>query len=213
MKLLAPDGIVSDVAGNLDGDSSTADKPAWDLPSGTTKDGIRTSLIRRYAKDTNIPLDGTELNNWRRSCELKLSIISYWGKITDIGNPGYRGSSPLPVKLSYFRAAKTDTGVGIKWTTESEIENAGFNIRRSQSKQGPFVKVNMTLIQGAGTTGERNAYKWIDTTAKPNIEYYYQIEDVSFAGARQALTTKRMKGIFYLKNRLPTQWSKLKMRD
>ena len=213
LKLLDPDGVVSDVAGNLDGDSSTEDIPGWDLPSGTTKDGIRTSLIRRYAKDTNKPLDGTELNNWRRSSELKLSIILYWGKMTDIGNPGYRGSRPLPVTLSYFRAEKTDTGVVIKWTTESEIDNAGFNILRGQTKQGPFVKVNTTLVQGAGTIGERNAYKWIDTSAKPNIEYYYRIEDVSFAGAHKVLATKPMKGIFYLKSSLHTQWNILKMRD
>ncbi len=35
---------------------------------------------------------------------------------------------PLPVNLSHFRAERTDAGVILKWTTESEIDNAGFYI-------------------------------------------------------------------------------------
>ena len=84
----------------------------------------------------------------------------------------------------------------LNWITESELDNAGFNILRSLFKEGPFVNVNPSLIQGAGTTGERNEYTWTDTTVKPNAEYYYQIEDVSFAGVRYTRATKRLKGIF-----------------
>ena len=43
---------------------------------------------------------------------------------------------PLPVSLSHFRAELTDAGVIIKWTTESELDNAGFNILRSETKNG-----------------------------------------------------------------------------
>ncbi len=75
---------------------------------------------------------------------------------------------------------------------------------------GKFKQVNAKLIQGAGTTGERNTYTWIDTTVKPNVEYYYQIEDVSFAGYRQMLTTARTKGIITAKDRFVTQWAELK---
>ena len=214
LKLTDPDGAVSDVIGNLDGDRKTNDEPKWELPSGTTKDGVRTSLLRKYNVKADVPRDGTDVANWERAADRPLGMLTYWGNTTDIGNPGHRTiNASLPVTLSHFHAEKTDTGVVIKWTTESEIENAGFNIRRSQSKQGPFAKVNTTLIQGAGTTGERNAYKWIDTTAKPNIEYYYRIEDVSFAGARQVLATKRMKGILSAKNRRTTRWGELKVLD
>ncbi len=80
-----------------------------------------------------------------------------------------RGDLPLPVTLSYFRAERTVEGVAIRWTTESEIDNAGFNILRSRTKDGTFKVVNPTLIEGAGTTGERHTYTWIDTTAKPDI--------------------------------------------
>ncbi len=120
---------------------------------------------------------------------------------------------PLPVTLSHFRAEHTDTGVILKWTTESELDNAGFYIYRSETKNGEFKIVNPTLIQGAGTTSERNTYTWTDTTAKPNTVYYYRIEDVSHIGERKQLATVRMRGFVSASGKLTTWWANLKMQD
>ena len=120
-------------------------------------------------------------------------------------------NKPLPVTLSRFQAEHTDTGVVLKWITESEIDNAGFYIYRSQTRDGEFKVVNPTLIQGAGTTSERHTYTWKDTTAKPNVAYYYRIEDISHAGVRKQLATVRMKGFVSAKGKLTTSWADLKM--
>ena len=120
---------------------------------------------------------------------------------------------PLPVTLSHFRAEHTNAGVLLKWTTESEVDNAGFYIYRSETKDGEFKVVNPTLIQGAGTTGERNEYKWTDTTAKPNTVYYYRIEDVSHAGDREQLATVRLKGLVSARGKLTTNWADLKTQE
>ncbi len=119
---------------------------------------------------------------------------------------------PLPVTLSHFRAEHTDAGVVLKWTTQSEVDNAGFYIYRSETKEGEFKAVNPTLIQGAGTTGERNNYTWTDTTAKPNTVYYYRIEDVSHAGVREQLVTVRLRGLVSASGKLTTRWADLKMQ-
>ena len=119
-------------------------------------------------------------------------------------------SEPLPVNLSHFRAEHTDTGVILKWTTESELDNAGFYIYRSETRDGEFKVINPTMIQGAGTTGERNAYTWTDTTAKPNTVYYYQIEDVSHAGVWEQLATVRLRGLMSASGKLTTRWADLK---
>ena len=116
----------------------------------------------------------------------------------------------LPVNLSHFRAEHTDAGVVLNWTTESEVDNAGFYIYRSETKDGEFKVVNPTMIQGAGTTGERNEYKWTDTTAKPNTVYYYRIEDVSHAGVREQLATVRLRGLVSASGKLTTRWADLK---
>ena len=66
------------------------------------------------------------------------------------------------------------------------------------------------MIQGAGTTAERNEYKWTDTTAKPNTVYYYRIEDVSHAGVREQLATVRLRGLVSANGKLTTNWGTLK---
>ena len=124
-----------------------------------------------------------------------------------------RSSEPVPVTLSRFRAEHTDAGVILKWTTESELDNAGFYIYRSQTRDGTFKVVNPTLIQGAGTTSERNTYTWKDTTAKPNIVHYYRIEDISHAGVRKQLATVRMRGFVSASGKLTTRWADLKGQD
>ena len=124
-----------------------------------------------------------------------------------------RGSEPLPVNLSYFRAEQTNAGVILKWTTESEVDNAGFYIYRSPTKDGEFKVVNPTLIKGAGTTGERNEYTWTDTTTKPNTVYYYRIEDVSHAGVREQLATVRLRGLVSASGKLTTRWADLKAQE
>ncbi|MXV75688.1 leucine-rich repeat domain-containing protein, partial [Candidatus Poribacteria bacterium] len=122
-------------------------------------------------------------------------------------------NKPLPATLTHFRAEHTDAGVILKWTTESELDNAGFYIYRSETKNGTFKAVNPTLIQGAGTTSERRTYTWKDTTAKPNTVYYYRIEDISHAGTRKQLATVRMRGFVSARGKLATRWADLKVQD
>ena len=124
-----------------------------------------------------------------------------------------KSGKPLPVTLSHFRAEHTEAGVVLKWITESEVDNAGFYIYRSQTKDGEFKVVNATLIQGAGTTSERHTYTWKDTTAKPNVAYYYRIEDISRAGVRKQLATVRMRGLVSARGKLTTMWANLKVQN
>ena len=123
------------------------------------------------------------------------------------------GGDPLPVSLSRFRAELAETGVVLKWATESELNNAGFNILRGETKDGEFKIINPQLIQGAGTTSERQTYTWTDTTAKPNVVYYYQIEDISHAGDRKQLATVRMRGYVSAVGKFTTKWGDLKLRE
>ena len=215
-----------DAVGNLDGKTRTSDEPAWELPKGRTEAGDRTSILRRYRNynprnqrytNKGIVQDGTRRDAWIPAAETgfdwfrEKKVETWYGISSDYGSPGIHAGGALPVQLSHFRPERTETGtVIIKWSTESEVDNAGFNILRSQSKTGEFKTVNTHLIPGAGTTAERNTYTWTDPTAGPNVVYYYRIEDVSFAGERQTLATSRLKGIISAQGKLTTRWSKLK---
>ena len=226
IKLVDGRNNLVDEVGNLDGRSRTADRPTWELPNGWTEDGARTSIIRRYREynpqirrytNKGIALDGTLRDAWIRAAETSFLYLSqknietWYGSRTDHGSPSIRAGGALPVQLSQFRPDLTETGtVVIHWTTESEVDNAGFNILRSQTRTGEFKVINVQLIPGAGTTAERNTYTWTDTTAKPNVVYYYQIEDVSLGGERQTLATVRLRGLVSATGKLTTQWGVLK---
>ena len=211
LRLFSPDGTLVDAVGNLDG-RQTPDTPQWELPEGWTETGARTSLIRAY--DNRVPELGTVSGSWIRASETALlKGYSYLGLPTDNGTPGYRQGSPLPVTLSSVRADRAEGGVVVKWSTASEMENAGFHLLRSRDSQTGFVKVNPTLIPGAGTTAERRNYTYRDTTAQANMPYYYRLEEVSLSGERRAVATVRLRGHLSGVGKLLWKWADLKAAD
>ena len=188
----------------------------WELYDVETD--IRHSIVRQYGTrelydGTSDPADdGTMMESWRQS-DLAGAGISFYGHRDDASTPGYRLGGPLPVSLSKFRPVRNlETGhVDIQWITESELNNAGFNILRSVAKTGAFKVVNVKgIIAGHGTTSEQHVYKFTDTTAKPNVVYYYQIEDVSINGLRTTLTTTHLRGHVGAGGKLTTRWGELK---
>ena len=173
---------------------------------GTEGISIKGSLTTAPNGDAWVLAANTAFVDYSKDTE------TWYGSPNDYGTPGIRaGGHPLPVQLSHFRPDLTETGtVVIRWSTQSELDNAGFNILRSQTRTGEFKVINAQLIPGGGTTAERADYTWTDTTAKPNLVYYYQIEDVSFDGERQTLATVRLRGFLSAKDKLTTQWGALK---
>lgn len=200
-----------DIVGNLDGENSTRDEPSWKLPNCITKDGVRTSIIRQY--ENGLPLAGNLKSSWFRAISIRRTIATYWGHPKDIGNPGWKKGGALPVQLSSFWAERTEHGALIKWTTQSELENAGFNVLRSGTKTGAFKVVNPRMLQGAGTTSERHTYQYVDTTAKAGVAYYYRLEEVSFAGVRQPVATRRLRGHVSATNRYLTTFGSIKRTE
>ncbi len=240
IKIVDSDGSISDEIGNLDGQAldlragiGLDDPFSWNWPTDLTEKGYRTSLIRLRDKKgrPRIGVPNREVKGdmtgavlpmgmnrrppgyaWVHAVDTAFKRVpkTWYGNSNDYGTPGYIRGTPLPVSLSFFRPTLENGEVVIRWTTESELDNAGFNILRSNNRNGEYKQINTALIQGAGTTGERNTYKWIDTAVKPGIVYYYQIEDVSFAGEHKVLTTARLKGLISAKDKLTTTWSELK---
>ena len=195
---------LGDTVGNLDG--------GWELP---TAEGARSSLIRRESDAAGMATMGTMANGWVLASDTALvsGPATWYGSDEDAGTPGYDAGGPLPVELSHFRPARDkDTGAAvITWSTQSELNNAGFFIKRSQQRDGQFKVINAAMIQGAGTTSEKQFYIYTDTTAQPNVVYYYQIEDVSLDGNHQTLTNGiRLKGHIGAAGKLTTTWGDLK---
>ena len=185
------------------------------------KEGGRSSILRRHVQLTRgpaAPEDGILMASWVLASRTgfaqgtHIKVSSYYGLPTDVGTPGFRAGGALPVELSHFRPARDKAGaVVITWSTQSELNNAGFFIKRSRQRDGEFKVVNATMIPGAGTTGEKQFYTYTDTTAQANVVYYYQIEDVSLDGDRRTLTRGiRLKGHIGAAGKAAVLWSELK---
>ncbi len=87
IKLIDDEGNLVDEAGNLDGDVLQ-----WKLPygdnRGRTRDGHRTSMIRRYVN--SMALDGTQAGGWISAVDANLTAdqLTYFGDKNDISTPG-----------------------------------------------------------------------------------------------------------------------------
>jgi hypothetical protein len=71
----------------------------------------------------------------------------------------------------------------ITWSTESEVNTAGFHVYRSTEADGTYERVSTELIpasQDAFTGGE---YAFRDPTVVAGNTYYYQLEELETTGA------------------------------
>ena len=216
LKLTDKNDDVVDEAGNVMIDGAERNI-VWEFDARNPD--YRQSLVRQYGSrelydgTADMADDGLMMESWMQSDLGSGAGIAFYGHRDDAGTPGYRLGGPLPVSLSKFRPVRNqETGhVDIQWITQSELNNAGFNLLRAESKTGDFKVINVKgIIAGHGTTSEKHVYTFTDTTAKPNIVYYYQIEDVSFNGQRTTLTTTHLRGHVGAGGKLTTTWGDLK---
>ena len=71
----------------------------------------------------------------------------------------------------------------VQWTTASEMDTAGFNIYRSSSADGEFVRINENLIPASPDPLTGGSYEFKDQNVIPGRTYYYVLEDIDNNGA------------------------------
>ena len=99
------------------------------------------------------------------------------------GKPQAGPCSPYTsIELSEFYATSYNREVVLNWSTEAEIDNAGYNIYRSESKDGEYLKINELLIPAQGSSTQGASYEFIDKNAKNRKTYWYKLEDLDFNG-------------------------------
>jgi hypothetical protein len=86
--------------------------------------------------------------------------------------------APLPVELTAFTATASESGILVRWTTASEVNNDYFILSRSSDAR-EFEEV--TRMPGHGTTSVRNSYEFSDDPFGEGY-YYYKLTQVDFDG-------------------------------
>ena len=105
------------------------------------------------------------------------------------------------IELSSFIAIPSFHKVMLRWTTESENDNVGYNLYRSESENGEYKKINDFLITAQGSSTEGAFYDFIDNTVQNRKTYYYKLEDIDLNGTSTmhgpvSATPRRIYGIF-----------------
>ena len=98
----------------------------------------------------------------------------YWAKkIT--GDPNNNVYFQIPettaIELSSFTAIPNSNKVYLKWDTETEKDNAGFNIYRAEAADGEYTKINDLLISAEGSSTQGASYEYVDKGVQNRTTY------------------------------------------
>ena len=111
---------------------------------------------------------------------------------SDLEGPQGQEESPPDISNIQFCAAATAItlvsfsakagvgGVALAWETGTELDNAGFNLYRATSADGPYTQINEALIAAQGDAVAGSSYSFLDTPGYGT--FYYQLEDVDYYG-------------------------------
>lgn len=96
--------------------------------------------------------------------------------------------TPTVVQLASFTAHSSMDHVLLRWETVSESDIVGFNVLRSTVEEGPYIRLNETLIpsQAFGGLGEAS-YVYADQDVIAGVVYYYLLEVVNADGSKDTL--------------------------
>ena len=98
------------------------------------------------------------------------------------------GDNSLPVELTSFSARLQNGFVVLNWRTESEVENLGFIIERSEDGGKHYSELDdfnsSPDLKGAGNFSYARIYSYTDSTIEAGKTYWYRLCDVSINGKK-----------------------------
>ena len=130
---------------------------------------------------------------WDFETETENGTDNHWDMdYTEVINDGYPFLSwengddiSLPVELTLFAARVEGRSVVLEWVTESEVDNLGFILERSENG-GDWISIasyrTHDALKGQGNTSARTEYRFADHTVEPGTTYRYRLSDVSTRG-------------------------------
>ncbi len=98
------------------------------------------------------------------------------------------GDFSLPVQLSSFSARAGDGKVILQWITESEKDNAGFEILRRTANDESYILLSSYIhnpsLRGQMNANTRTVYRFEDYLVANEVCYWYQLVDVALGGQK-----------------------------
>jgi hypothetical protein len=161
--------------------SWTADPPTWSVYSvngGPELFYVRAKLPVTSGPYTTSPVEGL--------IKTDVLLVQYCNDVTAAAQT-FHLNAPVPtaVMLESFEARGAEVGIDLSWSTVSEIENLGFVLYRSSSREGPYERITPSLVAGLGGSAAGRDYAYHDATAASGGIFFYELEDVDTSGHTQ----------------------------
>jgi len=155
----------------------------WEKPPGNIVAGLMINLDEDGSLDYDWDIDIAALAGETD----KLTLNDAGGPKDDDFGKWVSGGSTVRiawsvVQLSSFTATGYADHVEVEWTTATEIDNAGFNLHRGLSKEGPYAQLNKALIPAQGDELQGASYAFTDYDVTNGFTYHYWLEDVDLHG-------------------------------
>jgi hypothetical protein len=188
----------------------------WSINTGGTMDGFGVFMEEptNGGQERQDPLTVQVCNCCNDLIEGAVIIKNSKGNtfsahIADFSYPGFPGTSSAffatekttLIELASFTVKASNALAKLNWETESEIDNAGFNIWRAEAEDGEYVKLNDQIIPAKGSEIKGAKYAFTDKTAKNRNTYFYKLQDIDVYGMSTfhgpvSATPKFLLGIF-----------------
>ncbi|MCG6915766.1 S8 family peptidase, partial [bacterium BMS3Abin03] len=89
-------------------------------------------------------------------------------------------SPPLPVELISFSSVIRCKRIILKWETQTEINNYGFEIQRSDDRNEWNI---LGFVEGNGNSNSPKSYSYFDEGIKLTGKYYYRLRQIDNDGS------------------------------
>jgi hypothetical protein len=171
--------------GRVNGGSATSVPFSWPVATWFPVENV----VDLDANLATITINGVLVHTWQwtlgatgSGAPLTLDANDFFGATANdqmyVDDYSLEDLNVVPVELSAFAANVNNNTVTLNWTTETELNNQGFEVQRRLA-EGQFITIGH--VQGFGTTTERKQYSFTDAGLETG-NYYYRLKQVDFNG-------------------------------
>lgn len=153
------------------------------MPSLAFTDTITSKIFWVRSKYTAYGNDGNHLNdsiNKQPNTAVSVAVadgIHYASDHIPVISSFAMNSALVPVELSLFTASVNANNIELKWTTESELNNSGFDVERKSNSDWQKI----AFVSGNGTSNNANTYVFKDKALQTG-SYQYRLKQIDYNG-------------------------------
>ncbi len=111
------------------------------------------------------------------------------GTLDENGYTIWVNGSPLPVELSSFSAVILENRIKLKWRTETEVSNYGFEIERALSDSQNLIWGKIGFVEGHGNSNSPKEYNFLDSEVSSAGTYWYRLKQIDNDGTYEFSNT------------------------